>query len=143
MSYATQQDLVDRFGAAELAQLTDRTNLPPTTIDATIVGRALGDADALIDSYVGKVYALPLPVTPPVLTKIAADIARYDLHGKAADKDSAVARAYQDAVKWLQAVAGGLAQIDIGGTPAPQPAGGAVRASGPAAVFTRDSLRDY
>ncbi|KQQ85847.1 hypothetical protein ASF65_04740 [Aureimonas sp. Leaf324] len=91
MSYASLQDLIDRFGDRELIQLTDRTNRPASVIDQTVVGRALADADALIDGYVGKVHALPLAAVPPALVKTAADIARFYLHSKP-EKDGAVCR---------------------------------------------------
>jgi len=141
MTYATQQDLVDRFGAQELIQLTDRANMPPSTIDDTVVTRALTDADALIDGYVGKVYDLPLPNPLPVLTKTAADIARYFLHGKAADKDSPVTAAYNQALSWLKDVSKGLVALDDGGEEPAQAGDGAVRMRGPDRVFTRDTLR--
>ena len=57
MTYALQQDLIDRFGESELIQLTDRTNVPPTDVDDVVVGRALADADGTIDGYIGKKYA--------------------------------------------------------------------------------------
>lgn len=141
MTYATMQDLVDRFGQLELVQLTDRTNRPPTTPDETTVGLALVDADALIDGYVGKVYELPLPSVPASLVKCAADLARYFLHGKAADKDGTVARNYDQAMRWLRDVSNGLVKLDIGGAEPPQPGGGSVRASRPDRVMTRDRLR--
>lgn len=140
MTYALQQDLVDRFGEAELVQLTDRTNMPPAAIDNVVVGRALADADGAIDGYVGKQYALPLTVAPPVLTKIAADLARYYLHGEAADKDSIVTRNYQAAIAWLRDVSKGLVSIDDGGDVPAQAGGGAIKTSAPNRVFTRDSL---
>ncbi|HSI41768.1 MAG TPA: DUF1320 domain-containing protein [Xanthobacteraceae bacterium] len=141
MSYATQQDLVDRFGSAELIQLTDRTNIPPTTIDTVVVDRSLADADALIDGYVGKVYQLPLSPAPAVLTRYAADIARYFLHGKRAEKDGPIERAHREALAWLKDVSRGLVQLDVGGAPVEQTGGGAIRATEPNRVFTRDSLR--
>ena len=141
MTYATQQDLVDRFGQTELIQLTDRVNIPVSTIDPVVVGRALDDASALIDSYLTKVVKLPLAVVPDVLVKTAADIARYYLHGKTADKDSPVTRAYSEAVAWLRDVSRGLVELSAGGE-APAPAGGgSVKAVAPNRVFTRDSLR--
>lgn len=143
MTYATKADLVDRFGERELVQLTDRTHVPPTSVDDAVADRALGDASGLIDGYLGKVYALPLVAVPPNLTKLSADIARYYLHGKAADKDSAVTRAYQDAVKWLQDVSRGLVQLEVGGAP-PAPVPGAPgRVTGTDPVFTRESLRGF
>jgi phage gp36-like protein len=141
MTYAVKQDLVDRFGERELVQLTDRTNKPPSTVDDVVVGRALGDADGTIDGYVGKQYALPLSVVPPVLTKIAADLARYYLHGEAAGPDSIVTRNYNGAVAWLKDVAKGLVSIDDGAETPAQAGGGAIKTSAPNRVFTRDSLK--
>ncbi|WP_421460633.1 gp436 family protein [Agrobacterium tumefaciens] len=143
MTYVTQQDLIDRFGEKELIELTDRVNKPVTTINPVVVERAISDASALIDGYLKKVLKLPLSVVPPILTKNAADIARYYLHGKAADKESPVTRAYNEAVSFLRDVSRGLVELTDGGeTPAPA-GGGSVRASAPGRVFTRDSLKDF
>ena len=141
--YATQQDLIDRFGETELVQLTDRTNRPATTIDDTVVERHLSDADELIDGYVGKLYSLPLSSVPDRLTKVACDIARYYLHGKAVEKDDPVWRAYNDAVAWLKDVAKGLVVLEADGIAPDQAGDGEVQISTPNRVFTRDSLRDF
>jgi phage gp36-like protein len=143
MPYATQQDLVDRFGAQELIQLTDRTNRPPTTVDVVVVNRALTDATALVDGYLAKVYTLPLSVVPPSLVKINADVARYYLHGKSADKDSAVTRAFNEAVSWLKDVAKGLVSIGADGIAPVAAGGGSVKANPSTRLFTRDSLRNF
>ncbi|WP_421357809.1 gp436 family protein [Agrobacterium rosae] len=143
MTYATQQDLIDRFGNTELIQLTDKVNRPATTIDPTPVARALTDAAALIDGYLGKLYRLPLSAVPPVLTKNACDIARYYLHGKAAEKDGAVAIAHGQAIGWLKDVSKGLVTLDVEGMAPAQSGGGSVKASAPGRVFTRDSLRHF
>lgn len=143
MTYATQQDLIDRFGASELVQLTDKVNRPVTTIDPVPVERAIGDAGALIDSYIGKLYRLPLSAVPAVLTKVACDIARYYLHGKAAEKEGPVERAYNEALAWLKDISKGLTALDAEGVAPAQAGGGSVKASAPGRVFTRDSLRDF
>ncbi|WP_428429536.1 gp436 family protein [Pararhizobium sp.] len=142
MGYATKQDLIDRFTEKELIQLTDTVNRPATTIDDTPVNRALGDADALIDGYLAKLYRLPLSVVPKVLTKTACDIARYYLHGKAADKDSPVTTAFKQAESWLKDVAKGVVTLDVEGVAPVQAGGGSVKASAPGRIFTRDSLRE-
>ena len=54
MSYASQADLTERFGATELAQRTNRTD--GLTIDTVVLGRALADADAEIDGYLVTVF---------------------------------------------------------------------------------------
>ena len=120
MSYASQQDLVDRFGTAELAQLTDPA--AGVTIDPTAVARALADADSEIDSYLGARYALPLASVPPVLVRMGADMARYYLWDNAAP-DTVKAR-YQSCVTMLKQMALGTAVL--AGATALQPAAGSV-----------------
>lgn len=141
MAYCTQQDLVDRFGAGRLIQLTDRTNTPATTIDGTVVAKHIGDATSLIDSYVGKRYALPLGNVPAVLTKVAVDLAWYFLLGPSASKDGPEAMARAEAVRWLEAVSKGLAVIDDAGLKPAQAGGGQIKIAAPARVMSRDSLR--
>lgn len=122
MPYATQQDLVDRFGEEELVQLTDRQVPPAGTVDGTVIGKALADADALIDGYLAARYAIPITPSPPLLVKLAADVARYFLHGKSATET--VRQAYEDALKVLQEIARGLAVVPGASTPAgPSPSG--------------------
>lgn len=140
MAYATQQDLIDRFGARELIQRTDRS-LPQTAIDAAVVERHLGDADALIDTYVARVAALPLDPVPAALTKVACDIARYFVWGETAEKDGPVHRAYADGLRFLRDVAEGRVRLDVGGDPVTPAGGGGVAYGGADRVFTRDSLR--
>ncbi len=108
MSYATEQDLIDRFGESELIQLTDRA--AAGTVDLTVSGRALSDADAEINGYLAGRYTLPLSSTPEVLVRIAADMARYYLFGSAVPE--VVRTRYEDAVRLLKAIASG--QVDIG-----------------------------
>lgn len=143
MAYIAKQDLIERGWERELVQLTDEINKPATTINDVTVERACQDASAFIDSYVGKLYRLPLTAVPDVLPKFAADIARYYLHGKAAEKDGPIERAYRDAHAWLKDVAKGVVGIAAEGVTPAQAGGGSVRASAPGRVFTRDSLRDY
>lgn len=142
MTYCTQQDLIDRFGQKELVQLTDRTNVPPTTIDADVVTQALEDADAFIDSYIGKRYTLPLAIVPPVLSKIGADIARYNLHADRADKDHPITMVYKTAEAWLKDVARGLVQLDDGAGEKPaQSGGGQIKVTAPDRIFSRKSMK--
>ncbi|MGY5789057.1 gp436 family protein len=143
MTYCTKQDLIDRFGETELVQLTDRTNKPASVVDDTVVARHLADAEALADSYIAKAVALPLSPVPPVLVKTVADIARYYLHGKAAEKDSPVTAAYNQALTFLRDVSKGLVMLTEEGSAAPAAGGGLVQVNAPGRVFTRESLRNY
>ena len=143
MRYATQADLVARFGTTELAQLTDRT--AGTVIDAAVVAAALADADALVDGYLAQRYALPVTPTPALLLRVACDIARFLLHGKAAGEK--VRDAYDDALKLLRDLADGRAALP-GALPAPAAqtpaaAGGAPKFATPERLFSRAGLGDY
>lgn len=143
MAYLTKQGLIDRFGELELVQLTDRTNIPVSTVDDVVVTRAIDDATALADGYLAKVLALPLSVVPPVLEKTVADIARYYLYGDRADKDSQITRAFNEATSFLRDVSRGLVQLTDGAETPAAAGGGQVQVKAPARVFSRDSLRGF
>lgn len=143
MSYASQADLVTRFGSQELMELTDRTN--GNAIDSAIVMVALVDADAIIDGYLVGRYAVPVTPTPALLLRVAADIARFLLH-----KDrptESVRQAYEDALKILADLSKGTAAL-AGAAAAPVDAApatpiGRILTSGGNKQLTRDSLADY
>lgn len=165
MIYATVVDLVARFGELELVQLTDLENIPPSIIDVRRVETKIGDACAFIDGYVGQVYRLPLAgcakpvavpgaspetVAPPVLVRIACDLARYYLHDDLAPENE-VYRRYQAARKELEAIAAGGAQLACpwGGSPGvligadAQSGGNEVWAEFSPRAVTDDSLRGF
>lgn len=165
MIYATVADLVARFGELELVQLTDLENIPPSVIDVARVDLKIGDACAFVDGYVGQVYRLPLMgcarpaavpgaspeyVAPPVLVRIACDLARYYLHDDLAPENE-VYRRYKAAVKDLEAIASGTAQLACpwGGSPGAvlaadaQSGGNEVRAEFSPRQVTDDSLRGF
>lgn len=141
MPYATLQDLIDRYGEAELIQLTDLTHVPQTTVDGARVARALVDATALIDTHVARVASLPLAIVPGLLTRICADVARYYLHAGGTSKDGVVAVAYRDGLAQLQAIANGdmrLAELE---PTSGAGAEGLVQLTEVTRVFDRASLR--
>ena len=108
MPYCTQQDLIDRFGEAELIQLTDRNQLG--LIDGQVTDRAIGDASAEIDGYLAGRYDLPLMETPQTLVRMACDVARYYLFDDRAPEQ--IKTRYDNAIRYLNAVAKG--DINIG-----------------------------
>lgn len=139
MPYASQQDLVDRFGALELTQLTDRES--EAAIDADVVAKALSDADELIDSYIAARVALPLATTPARLVRVAGDIARYYLHADSPTEQ--VKAAYREAIAWLRDVGQGKATLGEGGVAAAAPADAGVEFVGDDRLFTRTGMRDF
>lgn len=132
MSYASQTDLTERFGAQELAQLTDR--IAGLVIDTEVVTRALADADAEIDGYLATRYTLPLVSTPAVLVRLASDIARYCLYGERVTE--AVRTRYQDAVSLLKRMSSG--DVQLAGVAAVPVSGGSGNA-----IATRTSAKQF
>lgn len=121
--YATLADLVDRFGQSEIQQLTDRTR--SGTPDAEVVGQALADAVAEIDSYVLGRYPQALDPVPPILTRIACDIARYQLYAKRPNGASDdVRNRYLDVRRMLESIQRGDVQLGMPDGEVAQQAGG-------------------
>lgn len=138
MTYATQQDMVERFGEQELIQLTDRDGTAGAIVTA-VLDRALEDADAEIDGYLAAGgYTLPLASVPPILSRIGADITRYHLYDDAATEE--VRRRYDRAVALLEAIAKGTVSLGAGD---PQGSAGSPETVAPTRVFTRDDLADF
>ena len=140
MTYATQADLVERFGADVMVQLTNRTD--GQAIDAVVLGRALADADAEIDGYLATRYALPLASTPAVLVRLSADLARYQLcRDKVPDS---VRQRYVDAVAVLKRLATGEVQLaGITAVPAAGGVGNAVASRTAERQFGPGQLQGY
>lgn len=139
MTYATQQNMIDRFGERELIELTDRANAG--TINATVLGQALADADAEINAYLTSRYTLPLASVPPVLVKFAADVARYQFYNARASEQ--VKARYDDAIKFFKMLANG--SVSLGLDPVNQPVAdvGGVQVNAAARVFNATNLADY
>lgn len=140
MAYATLQDMIDRFGETELAQLSDRSG-QAVAVDPLVLDAKLADADAEIDGYLVQRYTLPLASVPPVLKRVATDIARYHLYDDRATEQ--VTTRYKDAIAFLKDVAKGNAGIGVdqgGDTPATTGAP-SYQANDP--VFNRCTLKDF
>lgn len=120
MSYATEVDMLARFGADELTALADRDG--NGSADSGMMERALDDASAEIDVYLAGRYALPLAHVPTVLVRIACDIARYRLWADRASDE--VRRRYEDARRLLERIASGEVVLMQPGPDAPLPSAG-------------------
>lgn len=133
MTYATQADLVERFGEQMLIDLTDRSDPPAGVIDPTVVAKALTDADSQIDGYLLGRYLLPLATTPDLLNDLAKAIAIYKLHRDSVSEK--IRDDYLDALKTLKLIADGTMRLNVAGV---EPA-----SSGANGVQTTDRPRDF
>jgi phage gp36-like protein len=131
------------------------TNEEPTqtTVNTTVLERALNDAAAEIDGYLQSRFALPLVDPPAMLSRLTCDIAMYRLQSLRPLHDLADARKrYEDAVALLVRVARG--EVTLGLAPdnleAPQSQGAVVTQAGgdpsgalPSRIFRRGSLKGF
>ena len=139
MTYAIQQNLIDRFGNTEILQLTDRDG--DAAIDAAVIDGALEDADALINSYLESRYSLPLTSTPRLLRNLASDIARYQLYDDRAPES--VKNRYDAAIATLKDIASGKAQLGLDASNADTDPAAVVKTDGPDRVFTDDAMKNF
>ena len=116
MAYATQDDLAERFGEAELAQVADM--IGNGEADQTVVARALADADAEIDAALVGRYALPIATVPVLLTRIACDLARESLYADHPTEE--VTNRAKRVRDLLKGIATGMMRLDLASAPQEQ-----------------------
>lgn len=140
MPYSDQAALVDRYGEQELVQVTDKGELLTGEINSTVVSRALADADAIIESYVGARYSVPMVPAPAVVVEKACVIARYKLHEDHASE--LIRKDYEAAISWLRDVACGRAVIVGAAVPGSAADGNysAIAVAAPLSVFSGELL---
>ena len=97
--YATRDDMVKRYGQAEISQL-ERYLMGDESVDA-----AIADAGSIIDGWIGAKHAIPLEYPPDNIKIFVCDIARYLLWKSKASEE--VRRRYDDAMSYLKGVSKG------------------------------------
>lgn len=144
MNYTTATELLTRFDATEIAQRADRgmprvvsgellaavasnADLSAFTADEVaraavamiVVNRALQDATDTINSYISSRYTVPLSSVPPVLERVASDLARYFLYDDQVTE--VIKQRYDACIKLLGDVAAGRVSLGADGTTGEQP----------------------
>lgn len=141
MSYATLQDLLDRYGETLLLQVSDRADPPAGAIGMDTVERALADTDAVIDGYLAGRYVLPLATVPPLLVPIAQAIAIYKLH--VYQPEQKIADEYRDALADLLKISRGDIKLPVAGIEPASAGGEGVETIDRARDFTPENLRGF
>jgi len=78
--YATLADLQAVLSPAELIQLADDDGVGSP--DPVVVERAIADAQAEVDGYVGARCNVPLPLPPPLVRRLTVDLAIWQLYNR-------------------------------------------------------------
>ncbi len=151
--YATLNDVITRVPNDVLLYLTDDENEGMITPAAeTRIAAAITDGSSEADTYLGQVYGLPLPATPPILHARVLDIIEYRLFTRRGIRpgtaDESVEKKYKAAIKWLENISMGKATL-----PLPSAAGGdssgvvrnpqKPRITADERIFSRKSLEDF
>ena len=108
--YATQQDILDRYGEDALYAVADLDG--DDALDQPRIDQALADAAEEIDLYVGRRESLPLTTIPPILTRLGVDMALYRLSTEATLTDEKTKR-YERAVATLKDIANGTVSLGL------------------------------
>ena len=155
MTYATPDDLLQRYTEADLRHMTDQTG---QAFDAQRAAGALADATAEINTYIGQRYLLPLqqpaqldeaPVLlagHDALRRMACDIAIYRLQTmRPADDIKDARQRYEDVIKLLVRMAKGEVMLegaalrdDVPDAPAGAQSAGMPQFDNPPSVWHRD-----
>lgn len=139
MAYCTIDDLKKILPETILIRLTDDESAG--VIEETRAQEAIDSAAEEIDTYIGARVALPISGTvPPILGKINADIAVYNLYSRVKEQvpDTRTSR-HKDAVRLLEKI--GEGKISLGLQPPPDPPA-AGNYSGGNQVNTRTKIFD-
>lgn len=121
--YATRQQIEERYGRELLLTLAPLPAADPPAVDETAVTRALADAAEEIDACLARKYALPLDPPPPLLARLAADIAVYRLAHTADALTDERRRRCDDALDLLRRIAAG--EVSLGPAARPNARGSA------------------
>lgn len=110
-SYATIQDVIDRYGNEQLLLIADRDD--DGVVDTTVVDTALTDASAEIDAYLAVKYTLPFATPPALLVHLCVDIAVYRLSPEFDVATDERRRRFDDALLLLLRLSTGEASFGV------------------------------
>lgn len=143
MAYSALADTQNQIEEAKLIQLTDDEGLG--SVNEARVTRAIADADAEIDGYVGSRYVVPLSPVPDSIRRLSVELAIYNLYARRDKVPEHRVERYKGAVKLLEQIALGkisLGPSDPDGNP-PESDAPEFSSDNPVRTFTRDSMSGF
>lgn len=145
MRYCDRADIDAAIPLPTLIMLSSDDPMADAPDDA-IVGRAVDQAEELIDAHLRGRYTLPLAPVPGVLRDIAVNLARHWLYSRrpeGRDFPEAVTRTYKAGIGTLEAIRDGKVTLgaSTAGPAAAEP--GQVRVRAPGRRFNRDVWDRY
>jgi phage gp36-like protein len=139
MPYATLDDLKKILNETVLIDLTDDAG--DGVIDTAVVDNSLEAADVEIDAYLGERYGLPLNPAPPIVAKMAGDLAVFNLYSRREGPPDHWQVRYNNVIKLLGRIQAGDVGLGLGDPAAAVSDGAEVISED--RIFTRDSLKNF
>jgi phage gp36-like protein len=140
MAYCSQSDLLTMISQEDLAELTaDSGDLP----DAFVVEEAIVQADAEIDTYLGRRYEVPVTPAPPRLKALSVDMTIYHLYSRRSVVPPVRRDKYDAAIAYLKAVAAGTVGLEGAGGGPDGGTGEVAELSSETRLFSRTGLKDW
>lgn len=140
MAYITSADLALRMTSDELVQLADFDE--DGVADATVLARAIADAESLADSYIGARTAVPLTTVPTHVRALCVNMAIYYLHLGRRSVTEDIRKQYEEDLKQLRDIAAGKATLGDADAQAGQVHPSAEH-TGADRQFSRDTLKEF
>ncbi|OYV40411.1 MAG: hypothetical protein B7Z80_04610 [Rhodospirillales bacterium 20-64-7] len=108
MSYAGVDDMVLRFGQAEMITASTPDGAEAVAVVPAYIQAALDDATSMIDSFLRKRYRVPLDIAPPEIMQACCKLARYEMStgGQRAPSEQ-VTKDRDSTMAWLKLIAEG------------------------------------
>lgn len=138
MAYCSIDDILRVIPEGELAELTTEVGTSP---DTDVVNEAVAKADALIDAYCGRQYAVPFDPVPELVESLSVDIAVYRLYLRRRVVPDPARQRYEDALSFLKDVSTGKAVISADAATAAS-GSDVVQMEANDRVFTREAMSD-
>lgn len=111
MAYAAVQDMIRLYGEPELITLAPLQPKVAPFYDAERVEEVLIGVSAEMDSYLAVRFDVPLDEAPPLIGKVACDLARADLDRTGRSNVLETAKRHR---LWLKDIAQGKATLGSG-----------------------------
>lgn len=140
MSYATVQDVLERYGEDELWGIAGDDG--EGNLNEAAIVTALEDASEEIDSALRVRYRLPLATVPAVVKRICIDLAVALVPTNGAAMSEIIEAREKRANTRLNEIARGTRQLDLAEAPR-DVAGGGVLINAPDSPFSDDKLRGF
>ena len=144
MTYAAKQDLLDRYGEADLLRVASQAG-DAAALDDDRIARAIADAVALVDLHVRARYAVPLDPVPAEILSVTCALARYALYENAVSVPDQVKAGRDNAMAVLASIRDGDSTLDS--APASDSSAAAIEQlpelAGDDPVMTADKLKAW